>query len=85
MGKIEFQSIYNHTFTNTQKDIRMTRTAGNFGIKNKDFDSPDTVPRYSPNTTVSIIIQICSDDQQFSQSVHEETKNMVFKKSVNQI
>lgn len=74
MGKIEFQSTYSHTFTNTQEGVRMTSTVGNFDRKKKDLDSPDTLPRYSPNTTSSILIQICSDDQQFSQSVHEEIK-----------
>lgn len=74
MGKAELQSTYNHTFTNTQKDVRMTHTADNSGRKKKDLDSPDTLPRYSPNTASSILIQICSDDQKFSQSVHEEIK-----------
>ena len=73
-GQNEFQSTYNHAFTNTQKSIRTTCTVGNFDRKKKDLDSPDTLPRYSPNSTSSILIQICSDDQQFSQSVHDEMK-----------
>ena len=44
----------------------MTHIADNIDWKNKDLNSPET------NNTNSILIQNCSDDQQFSQSVHVE-------------
>ena len=52
---MELLSIYNYT---------ITHVVDNIVWKNKDLNSPET---YNTNW---ILIQNCSDDQQFSQSVH---------------
>ena len=52
--------------SNIRKGITTTHVVDNIDWKNKDLNSPET------HNTNSILIQNCSDDQQFSQSVHVE-------------
>ena len=52
--------------SNIHKGITTTRVVDNIDWKNKDLNPPET------HNTNSVLIQNCSDDQQFSQSVHVE-------------
>ena len=50
--------------SNIRKGITTTHVVDNIDWKNKDLNSPET------HNKISVLIQNCSDDQQFSQSLH---------------